>query len=212
MGVLAGVKKVFGISGRCCEAHELLAGVRRAYSAAASDPERQHPFPVGKSFAVGVGYSPTVVDSLPAEATASFVGVANVGEFAEIAPGAVVLDIGCGSGLDALLAAGKGGANGRVVGLDFSMAMLHKAVIASRLAQVGTISCCCADAGRLPIRSACIDVVLVNGIFNLNPERGPLFAEMARVLKPGGTLYAAELVFTRPQIAKEVREMSDWFS
>jgi ubiquinone/menaquinone biosynthesis C-methylase UbiE len=90
--------------------------------------------------------------------------------------------------------------------------MLHKAVVAGRRAGEATILYCCGDAGRIPVATASVDVVLVNGIFNLNPGRGGLFLEMARVLKPGGRAFAAELVFTRPQPAKTVRDIKDWLS
>lgn len=212
MDIKAGIKKLFGGSARCCEADELLAGVRRAYSAAATDPGRTHPFPVGKAFAQGVGYSPSLLDSLPAEAVDSFAGVGPVAGFAEIEPGARVLDIGCGAGLDSLLAARKSGVGGRVVGLDFSHAMLTQAMVAARRAGEGTILYCCGDAGHLPLATASVDVVLANGIFNLNPERQGLFREMARVLRPGGRAFAAELVFTQPQSAQGVRDINDWLS
>lgn len=212
MHILSIIKKIFGSSAQCCEADDLLAAVRRAYSAAADEPLQAHPFPVGKAFAEEVGYPRLLLESLPLEASDSFAGVSNVGVFAEIAAGSVVLDIGCGAGLDSLLAAKKAGDSGRVLGLDFSKAMLGKAIAASRRAGMQTLHYCCADAGCLPLATGSVDVALVNGIFNLNPRRTSLFHEMARVLRPGGSVYAAELVFTRPQAAKKVRNLNDWFS
>lgn len=212
MDIRTAIKRVFGGAARQCDADELLAGVRQAYSAAATDPERPLPFPVGKTFAEGVGYPRALLDTLPEEAVRSFAGVGKVGEFAEIAAGSVVLDIGCGAGLDSLLAARKAGPAGRVVGLDFSRAMVAQATVACRRAGVSTILFCCGDAGRLPVPTAAVDVVLVNGIFNLNPERQGLFREMARVLRPGGLAFAAELVFTRPQPAKGARDINEWLN
>jgi len=212
MDIMAGIKRLLGVSERRASVAELLAVVREAYSAAATDPEQPLPFPVGQSFAEGVGYPRTLLDSLPLEAVSSFAGVGQVGELAEIAPGSVVLDIGCGAGLDSLLAARKAGPHGRVVGLDFSRAMVAKATTASRRAGVSTILFCCGDAGRLPLATAAVDVVLVNGIFNLNPERQGLFREMARVLKPGGEAYAAELVFTREQRINGSRDLNGWLN
>ncbi len=203
---------MLGRSPRHCDATELLSGVRQAYSAAANDPATKHPFPVGKAFAESLGYSRLLLESLPQDASESFAGVSNVGVFAEIAEGSVVLDLGCGTGLDSLLAATKTGDRGRVLGLDFSKAMLQKAITASRLAGRQAIDFCCADATCLPIATGSIDVALVNGIFNLNPYRSLLFQEIARVLRTGGTVFAAELVFTRPQRLKKVRNLNDWFS
>ena len=212
MGIVGGIMNVLGLGRRRSDAAELLVGVRQAYSDAALDPSQSLPFPVGRAFAEGVGYPKAILDSLPAEAVSSFAGVGPLGEFAEIDPGATVLDLGCGAGLDSLLAARKCGASGRVLGIDFSQAMLAKARVASRLAGVSNILHCSADAGRLPLTTASVDVVLVNGIFNLNPGRWGLFQEMARVLKPGGVTFAAELVFTRPQKIKEARDIKEWLA
>lgn len=212
MGIKDGIRKLFGRAGRGCAADELISGVRQAYSAAARDPGRTHPFPVGKAFAQEVGYAPAVLDTLPDEAVASFAGVGPVAGFAEIEPGARVLDIGCGAGLDSLLAARRSGPDGRVVGVDFSRSMLAKARVAVRRAGETMILYGCADAAHLPLATASVDVVLVNGIFNLNPRRTELFREMARVLRPGGKAFAAELVFTRPRRAKTIRDINDWLS
>lgn len=212
MGFWSGVKRMVTLPERGCDDGALLAGVRRAYSAAADDPLLQHPFPVGKSFAESVGYPKELLDSLPEEASASFAGVGNVGVVAKIGAGATVLDLGCGTGLDSLIVARKVGPSGRVLGIDFSLAMLGKAISASRRAGVGQILYGCADAGQLPLPAQCFDVILVNGIFNLNPVRERLFEEMARVLKPGGVVYATELVFTRSQKCKPVRDLKEWFA
>jgi arsenite methyltransferase len=212
MGIRFLINKLFGRVARHSDAAELLAGVREAYSSAAIDPAKRHPFPVGRAFAEELGYSKSLLDSLPEEAVNSFVGVGRVGEFAEITPGAVVLDLGCGAGLDSLVAARKTGFHGRVIGVDFSLAMLRRAIAAGRRAGMNTILYCCADAGNLPIPTAAIDVVLVNGIFNLNPARRELFQEMARVLRPGGAVFASELIFTRPQTIRAARDVNEWLS
>ena len=106
---------------RLCEA------VRNAYSSAARQPEGTHPFPVGREFAASLGYPPGLLDSSPSVAVEAFAGVSNVAVFADIPEGANVLDLGCGAGLDALIAAGRVGARGRVLGVDFSEAMLTRA-------------------------------------------------------------------------------------
>lgn len=211
MGFWSVIKRMV-VPERCCDDEALLDGVRRAYSEAANDPFRPHPFPVGKVFAESVGYPKELLDTLPDEASESFAGAGNIAVVAEIDPGSVVLDLGCGTGLDSLIAARKTGPSGRVVGIDFSPPMLTKAISASRRARMGGILYCCADAGCLPLPSQSIDVVLVNGIFNLNPVRDRLFAEMARVLKPGGVVNAVELVFTKAQQVKPVRNLNDWFA
>ena len=88
--------------------------VRDTYSAAASAPTAKHPFPVGRAFAESVGYPPDQLDTLPPAAAEGFAGVSNVAIFGEIPAGSVVLDLACGAGLDALIAAQRAGPAGRV--------------------------------------------------------------------------------------------------
>jgi SAM-dependent methyltransferase len=100
------------------EPERLREQVRAANSLAAEGPGGKLPFPVGPDFAASVGYA---IEDLPPEAAAVFAGVSNVAMWAPIHPGMVVLDLGCGGGLDTLIAARRAGPAGRVVGLDFSM-------------------------------------------------------------------------------------------
>lgn len=190
---------------------QLLDAVRQSYSRAADDPAGKHPFPVGRNFSLSVGYPAHILDTLPAATVNSFAGVSNVSIFAEIPQGSTVLDIGCGSGLDSLIAAGKSGFAGRVIGVDFSESMLGKAREAAAEAGLEIEFHCC-DASQVPLEDGSIDVILVNGIFNLNPKREEIFIEMNRLLKAGGHTYAAELVLTSPIRRKALRNLDDWFS
>ncbi len=114
--------------------------------------------------------------------------------------------------MDALIAARRTGDRGMVVGVDFSAAMLERAHEALNEAQLHNVVFFRADAEHLPIRSASIDLAMVNGIFNLNTSRTDIFRELARVLRKGGVVYAAELVL-REQLAPEVRSAErDWFA
>lgn len=176
----------------------LREGVRRAYSAAAENPQAEHPFPVGRQFAESLGYSAGVLADIPGAAAEAFTGVSNVAIFAEIPWGATVLDLGCGAGLDALLAAQRVGPAGRVIGVDFSEAMLARAQQAAAEAGINNVEFRQAEAEDLPLDDASIEVALVNGIFNLNPVRAQLFRELARVIRPGGAAYAAELILREP--------------
>ena len=180
------------------KANQLREGVRKAYSAAAQRPQDRHPFPVGRHFAESIGYPPDVLDGLPSVSVDPFCRVSNVAIFAEIPQGATVLDLGCGAGLDSLIAARRVGPGGRVTGVDFSEAMLARARRAVTEAGFVNVGFYQADAENLPIRSGSIDVALVNGIFNLNPARQAIFRELARVLRQGGEVYAAELILRKP--------------
>lgn len=187
-------------------------GVRDAYSAAAKDPKRKHPFPVGRQFAESVGYPPEQLAKLPAVPVEAFAGVSNVAANADILPGATVLDLGCGAGLDSLLAAAKTGPLGKVIGVDFSRSMLDRARLGASEAGFSNIEFREADAERLPIEGASVDVAMVNGIFNLNPMRDAIFRELARVVRPGGVVYAAELILRHSVQKSEAADEANWFA
>jgi arsenite methyltransferase len=181
--------------------------VRDAYSAAARDPRGEHAFAVGRELALGVGYPADLLDRMPEPAVAAFAGVAAVSVTAALAPGERVLDLGCGAGLDSLVAAERVGPDGWVAGVDFSADMLARA----RGAGADRVAWCRASAEELPLADGSIDVALVNGIFNLNPGRSRIMAELARVVRPGGRVHAAELVLRGP-LPEAERTAANWFA
>lgn len=186
--------------------------MRGAYSAAAEHPNEKHAFPVGRQFAESIGYPADLLASLPSIACDAFAGVSNVSLLAELPVGAMVLDLGCGSGTDTLIAAQRVGQTGKVVGVDFSAAMLSRARQAVDQSGAGNIEIRQSDAERLPIRDGEIDVAIVNGIFNLNPAREAIFRELARVVRPTGTVYAAELILSQPLPLEARASETDWFA
>jgi len=191
---------------------QLREGVRRAYSAAAERPEADHPFSLGRLFAEGLGYPPALLAELPSTSVDAFAGVSNVSLFADLPPGAVVLDLGCGAGLDSLIAARRIGPEGRVIGVDFSAAMLARARQSAKVMGYANVEFRHGDAENLPLEDASVDVALVNGIFNLNPAREAIFAQLARVLRPGGAVFAAELILREPLNAAEQNNPDNWFA
>lgn len=183
-----------------------------AYSAAAEQPQEKHAFPVGRQFAESLGYPAELLASLPGVACDAFAGVSNVSLFADLPVGATVLDLGCGAGLDTLIAAQRVGSTGKVIGADFSEAMLARARDAVVESGTTNVELRQADAEQLPIRDAEIDVTLVNGIFNLNPARDVIFHELARVVRRGGAVYAAELILSQPLPPETRAREQDWFA
>jgi arsenite methyltransferase len=183
-----------------------------AYSAAAVDPNSRHPFPVGRQFAESLGYPPETLDSLPPGTVAAFAGVSNVSILASIPPGATLLDLGCGSGTDSLISAQRVGPSGRVIAVDFSEAMLERARSATQESGLENIEFRLAAAEHLPLDDASVNVAIVNGIFNLNPARDAIFRELARVVAPGGSLFAAELVLQAPLPLAEKSSEANWFA
>lgn len=194
------------------KAKHLRIGTHQAYSAAAQNPSAEHPFPVGEAFALSLGYSHELLVSLPPRAAAAFSGVANLHSFAVIPPGSVVLDLGCGGGLDSLIAARRTGPSGRVIAVDFSSAMLAGASQSIKDSISVNIELVQSDAETLPLSNGRADVALVNGIFNLNPHREAIFRELSRVVRRGGQLFAAELILKSPLPPGTKSEDEDWFA
>jgi SAM-dependent methyltransferase len=174
-------------------ANELRRGVHDAYSAAASQSEGALPFPRGAGFAASLGYRPAWLSRFPA-AAAAFAGVADVAPRAELTPGQTLLDLGCGAGLDSRVAAERLGTAGSVLALDFSHAMLRCQSADEPDAKSALMRPVQSAAEALPLRDASVDAALVNGLFNLNPHRERIFAELARVVRLGGSVWAAEIV------------------
>lgn len=194
-------------------AEQLRAGVHHAYTSVADQPAEEHPFAVGRAFAEKLGYPVEILNQLPALSVEAFTGVSNVAIFADIPAGARVLDLGCGAGLDGLIAAQRVGPHGSVIGLDFSEAMLARARHSAAEAQLANVEFRSGDAEQIPLEAASIDIALVNGIFNLNPARTAIFQELARVVRPGGQVYAAEMILKEslPTEAAQAN-LADWFA
>ncbi len=190
----------------------LRESVRQAYSAAASDPGGRHPFPVGEAFALSLGYPREMLDRVPRASVEGFAGVSNVSVFAELLAGGTVLDLGCGSGVDSLIAAQRLGGKGQVVGIDFGETMLDRAKSSLRELELFNATFLQSAAERLPLADASADSVLVNGIFNLNPFRNEIFRELARIVKPGGSVFGAELVVREPLPATASSGAANWFA
>lgn len=186
--------------------------VCQVYSAAAQKPAEEQTFPLGRDFAESLGYPPDVLAGLPAVSIDAFTGVSNVSVFADIPTGATVLDLGCGAGLDSLIVSGRVGVAGKVIGIDFSDAMLVRAREAAAEYGIDNVEFHHAEAEDLPIADGAIDVALVNGIFNLNPDREAIFRELARVLRQDGVVYAAELILREPLPAEILKNPGSWFS
>src|SRR4051812_17958809 len=185
--------------------------VSKMYSRVAADPNGDFHFHRGPAYAVEfLGYDPAELAALPSECTASFAGIANPHLIAPIVRGETVLDIGCGAGTDLLLAARKVGPNGRAIGIDMTEAMLDLALASAAAAGLANVEVHRADATALPLPDASIDVVISNGVLNLVPEKDKAFAEILRVLRPGGRLQLADIVLNAPLSAKARGDVGLW--
>jgi arsenite methyltransferase len=173
--------------------------VQLTYSRVARSPDASFHFHTGRDYAVELlRYDPEEIDALPATATARFAGVGNPHRVGPMPAGAVVLDHACGSGTDLLLAARRAGPAGRAIGVDLTEGMLVAAQRAAREAGLDErVDLRPGVFEDLPVDDASVDVVLSNGVLNLAPDKPRVMAEIARVLKPGGRLYLADVVLDR---------------
>jgi SAM-dependent methyltransferase len=133
-------------------------------------------------------------------------GCGNPSGFADIQPGDVVVDFGCGGGIDVILAAHKVGAQGRVTGIDFAEPMIrraHQAVAEANL-QGRNVELLIADMERTQLPDAFADVLLSNCVINLCPDKYAVYKEAFRILRPGGAIAISDVVLTE-SIAPELR-------
>jgi arsenite methyltransferase len=189
----------------------LRAEVQTMYSRVATSPNGEFHFHRGPHYAATMlGYDATELAALPAEVTSSFAGIGNPHAVGRVPAGATVLDIGCGAGTDLLLAARHVGPTGRAIGVDMTEAMRERASKGAAACGLANVEVRLGDATRLPVEDRSVDVVISNGVLNLVPEKDRAVAEIARVLKPGGSVQIADIIIGEVLPDSALRDIDLW--
>lgn len=172
----------------------LRSEVKSMYSRVAEAPQGDFHFHRGATYAsTMLGYDAAELSLIPATVTSSFAGVANPHAIAPLPVGATVVDIGCGAGMDLLLAARHVGPSGRAIGIDMTEAMRNRANEGAMRSGLKHVEVRSGDATSLPVDNASVDVIISNGVLNLVPEKERAIAEMVRILKSGGRIQIGDI-------------------
>src|SRR5262245_39835920 len=183
---------------------ELRQAIQAEYAEVALHPTKGFHFHTGRLLAQRLGYDDAWLEGIPEGAIETLAGTGNPFSLGALRGGEHVVDVGCGAGIDSLIAARMVGADGRVVGVDMTPAMLEKARRNATEAGFDNVTFREGYGEALPVYSGWADVVISNGVLNLFPDKLAGLQEMARVLKPGGRLQIGDILVQKavPESAK----------
>ena len=184
--------------------------VRGKYREVAVDPGASFHFHTGRPLAARLGYDAGLVGALPDRAVESFAGVASPFSLRRLEPGEKVVDVGSGAGFDSFIAAGQVGPRGQVVGVDMTAEMLAKSRQTAAVLGLAQVEFREGLAEALPVPDGWADVVISNGVINLCADKQAVFAEIFRVLRPGGRLQFADIANGRPVPEGALRDIDLW--
>ena len=185
--------------------------ISEEYKAVAESPQQGFHFHTGRPLARVLDYAEEWLAGVPESSIESFAGTGNPFSLGNLLPGEQVVDIGSGAGIDSLIASKMVGADGRVIGVDMTPAMLEKARQAASEMAAGNVGFKEGYIEHLPINDNWADVVISNGVFNLSPDKTAVLAEMYRVLKPGGRLQIADILVEVP-VPEEAKAAIDMWT
>jgi SAM-dependent methyltransferase len=187
----------------------LKSEIKKTYASVSAEPDRDFIFPTGRAWAQDLRY-PAELAAVPDAAVESFAGVANPWVLGRLAPGERVLDLGSGAGTDSLIAAQMVGEKGHVTGIDMTPQMLAKARAAAAEMGASNVEFVESEAESLPFPDESFDVVISNGVIDLIPDKDAVFAELIRVLAPGGRIQIADVTIQNPVSAEGRRNIDLW--
>jgi len=192
------------------DAEQLREQVREKYREVAAQPDATFHFHTGRPLAARLRYDTAVVDTLPDRAVESFAGVGNPFSLRRLQPGERVVDVGSGAGFDSFIAAGQVGESGRVIGVDMTPEMLMKSRATATSLGYDHVEFREGLAEAIPLEDGWADAVISNGVINLCADKQAVFAEIYRVLKPGGYVQFADIANGRPVPPEALRDIDLW--
>ncbi len=189
---------------------ELREEVRKKYREVAVEPAGTYHFHTGRPLAKRLGYDGSIVDPMPDAAVESFAGVGNPFSLRSLAAGERVVDIGSGGGFDCFVAAQQIGPGGQVIGIDMTEEMLEKSRDTARTMALDHVEFREGIIEEMPVEDSWADVVISNGVINLCADKRSVFAEIDRVLKPGGHLQFADIANGKPVPEAAINNIDLW--
>ena len=188
----------------------LREAIQEEYAQVAANPNKGFHFHTGRPLARMLEYADEWLEGIPESFIESFAGTGNPFSLGELSVEERVVDVGCGAGIDTLIAAKKIGPDGRVIGVDMTPSMLEKARQAAKETELANVEFREGYAEALPVEDSWADVVISNGVLNLMPDKAAALEEMSRVLKPGGRLQIGDILVQKavPESAK--RKIDLW--
>lgn len=198
------------MTGIAVDVARLRQEIRTKYVEVAEHPDATFHFHTGLRAAANAGYLDGWLEGLPKSSIASFAGVANPFHWGLPRPGERVVDVGSGTGMDAMIAANAVGGEGRVIGVDMTPEMLQRAREGAVQAEISNVEFRDGLAEQLPVDDEWADVVISNGVINLVPDKLGAYREIARVLKPGGRVQIADICVEKPVPESALRDIDLW--
>ncbi len=187
----------------------LKSEIKKTYASVSEDPGKDFIFPTGRPWAEDLDY-PDELGKVPDSSAEAFAGVANPFSLGRLDSGERVLDLGSGAGTDSLVAAQMVGGSGHVTGIDMTPEMLARARASAAEMGAANVEFVEGEAERLPFPDESFDVVISNGVIDLVPDKDAVFAEIFRVLAPGGRIQLADVTIQNPVSAEGRRDIDLW--
>lgn len=190
---------------------KIRAQIREKYTQVAVSPEGRFTYPTGRAGLEALEYDPALTGLLPGPVADAYCGVGNPFSLGEIRTGEAILDIGCGAGVDTLIAAMLTGPDGEAAGVDIVPEMLRRAEENLKMTGLENVTFGSVTGEKLPFPDDHFEVAISNGVINLIPDKEAALREIHRVLKPRGRLMIADQVM-RGSVVKDMKaRLSNWF-